>query len=425
MRQNAPLRGWIVTVMLCLFMAVNFADKAAFGLAAIPIMREMHLTHTGFGLLGASFFALFSISALLAGFLGDRLSTKWLLAGMALVWTAAQLPLLAPLGLAAFFACRILLGAGEGPALPTALHAAYKWFPDSRRPFVSAIVGLGVPIGAAAAGLLVTRTIAALGWHFSLGVLGFASLIWCGVWLFAGGEPAVARPERAEPESQARIPLSSVLVNRTVIGITVIAFSAYWVSSLAIIWLPSFLETAARMTPATVGVVLASTWLLQVPLFPLTGLFSTYLSGRGFSSGVSRGALAAVSVALAGAAMLGLAMAQPMWLVVALAAVCLGSQVVAGTVLPPLLAEVVPPARRGVALGACVAVASLGGFLAPVIFGRVVDVAGSSSYRTAFLVSGALVIVGAIVAQMLVRPSEDRVRLQPSRASNDAPLAAS
>ena len=93
------------------------------------------------------------------------------------------------------------------------------------------------------------------------------------------------------------------------------------------------------MTPATVGVVLASTWLLQVPLFPLTGLFSTYLSGRGFSI-ASRGALAAVSVALAGAAMLGLAMAQPMWLVVALAAVCLGSQIVAGTVLPPLLAEV-------------------------------------------------------------------------------------
>jgi MFS transporter, ACS family, D-galactonate transporter len=73
------MRQWVVTVMLCLFMAVNFADKAAFGLAAVPIMNELHLSPSQFGLLGASFFALFSIAALIVGWLGDRVSTKWLL----------------------------------------------------------------------------------------------------------------------------------------------------------------------------------------------------------------------------------------------------------------------------------------------------------------------------------------------------------
>jgi len=98
---------------------------------------ELYLSPSQFGLLGASFFALFSIAALIVGWLGDRISTKWLLGGMALIWTAAQLALLAPVSLAAFFGYRILLGASEGPALPTALHAAYKWFPDRDRPLVT------------------------------------------------------------------------------------------------------------------------------------------------------------------------------------------------------------------------------------------------------------------------------------------------
>jgi ACS family D-galactonate transporter-like MFS transporter len=97
---------------------------------------------------------------------------------MALIWTAAQLALLARVSLAAFFGYRILLGASEGPALPTALHAAYKWFPDRDRPLVTAILEAAIPIGSALAALTVTRMIVTAGWHVAFGVL--ASLVCCG-----------------------------------------------------------------------------------------------------------------------------------------------------------------------------------------------------------------------------------------------------
>jgi hypothetical protein len=50
---------------LFLYMLVNFADKAVVGLAAVPIMQELELTPKQFGLVGSSFFFLFSLSAIL------------------------------------------------------------------------------------------------------------------------------------------------------------------------------------------------------------------------------------------------------------------------------------------------------------------------------------------------------------------------
>jgi MFS transporter, ACS family, D-galactonate transporter len=43
MRANDGNRGWIVVVLLFMFMVINFADKAVIGIAAIPIMQELEL----------------------------------------------------------------------------------------------------------------------------------------------------------------------------------------------------------------------------------------------------------------------------------------------------------------------------------------------------------------------------------------------
>jgi ACS family D-galactonate transporter-like MFS transporter len=72
-------RGWLIVFLLSCFMRINFADKAVLGLAAVPIMRELGLDHTQFGLIGTSFFAFFSLSAVVVGFLANRVPTRWVL----------------------------------------------------------------------------------------------------------------------------------------------------------------------------------------------------------------------------------------------------------------------------------------------------------------------------------------------------------
>jgi hypothetical protein len=44
-----------MVALLFLFMVINFADKAVVGIAAVPIMDELHLGPREFGPLGSSF----------------------------------------------------------------------------------------------------------------------------------------------------------------------------------------------------------------------------------------------------------------------------------------------------------------------------------------------------------------------------------
>src|SRR5262249_38754458 len=61
--ESTPEGAWTMTLLLFFYMLVNFADKIVVGLAGVPIMAELELTPKQFGLLGSSFFFLFSSSA--------------------------------------------------------------------------------------------------------------------------------------------------------------------------------------------------------------------------------------------------------------------------------------------------------------------------------------------------------------------------
>ena len=146
--QPRALKGaWGMTALLLLFMLINFADKVVVGLAAQPIMAELKLTPEQFGLLGSSFFFLFAISGVVVGFITNRVQTRHTLLVMAIIWSVVQFPMLGTVTLEMLIACRIILGAGEGPAAPVALHSIYKWFPDPLRGVPTAIIAQGSALG--------------------------------------------------------------------------------------------------------------------------------------------------------------------------------------------------------------------------------------------------------------------------------------
>src|SRR3984957_1188370 len=144
---STPKGAWRITFLLFLFMLVNFADKIVVGLAGVPIATELKLDPQQFGLLGSSFFFLFSISAIVVGFIVNRIATRWVLLALAVVWALAQFPMVGSIGLTTFMICRIILGAGEGPAFSVAAHAIYKWFPDEKRTLPTAILSQGSAFG--------------------------------------------------------------------------------------------------------------------------------------------------------------------------------------------------------------------------------------------------------------------------------------
>src|SRR5439155_9074498 len=98
---------------------------------------------------------LFAISAIVGGLAANRISTKWLLLLMAIAWSVLQLPMMVANSIWVIIACRVLLGIGEGPASPVAVHALYKWFPNENRNLPVAVLHQGSALGLLVAALAI------------------------------------------------------------------------------------------------------------------------------------------------------------------------------------------------------------------------------------------------------------------------------
>src|SRR5260364_23710 len=235
-----PKGAWKVTFLLFLFMLVNFADKIVVGLAGVPIMTELNLSAEQFGLLGSSFFFLFSISAIVVGFIVNKVPTRWVLLVLALVWAVAQFPMVGSVGFTTLLICRIILGAGEGPAASVAVHAIYKWFPDEKRAMPTAILSQGSAFGVILAVPALNFVIVNYGWHYAFGALGIVGLMWSAAWLWLGQEGPLAEIELAGLREQ-RVPYLQLLTSRTFVGCVAATFGAYWALSLGLTWFTPFL----------------------------------------------------------------------------------------------------------------------------------------------------------------------------------------
>jgi MFS family permease len=430
-------RRWLIVAGLFLFLAINFADKALIGLAAEPIMRELHLTHSQFGRIAASFFTLFSISALLVGLLANRVKARWLLLAMAVTWSVSQVPLLLYAAPATLALSRVLLGASEGPAYPVAVHALYKWFPDRERAVPSAVLTIGASFGAGFIAPVITAVIVSFGWRAAFQILALVGLVWSVLWLWIGkegpldthgegqgrGASAGADPASGYP---AKIPLGALLLSRTCVGSDLAGFAAYVILTVATVWLPSYLVRVAGYSLTQVG------WIVVLPAFgqmvasPLLSASSQRLMARGVSSRHARGTLGALSVVVSGVA-LTLMPALPAGPLL-IAAVSIAFSLASFTFVSgvTLAGEIVPPAQRGGVLGINICITTLGGLVTPAAMGFMIDRAASQfeGYRMGMLAVGAFAIAAGLVAAVLIHPEADRRRFAArAQAREDACLA--
>ena len=219
-------QGWTVVVLLTLFMMINTADRAALGLAGPAIMQDLELTNTEFGFVGSSFFFLYSLSAIVVGFISNRVSTRSTLLVLVVIWSIAQAPLAGPVGLQLLIASRVLLGAGEGPGYPVALHGAYKWFPDDRRALPTAVIAQGATIGVVVILPVLSLIMIQWSWHAVFATLTVLGLVWARSGLHsAKKDRSTARqPQRLTPVG-APIAISSSIARRSPFGSSASALS--------------------------------------------------------------------------------------------------------------------------------------------------------------------------------------------------------
>ncbi len=412
---RAPKQAWLVVALLFLFMAINFADKAVIGIAAVPMMRDLRITPSQFGLIGSSFFLLFSVSAIVTGFVVNRVQTRWALLAMGLVWALAQFPMLGNVGFAAVVACRIVLGAGEGPAAPVALHSAYKWFPNELRTLPTAIVVQGAGIGIMVALPLLNWVIVHYSWRWAFGVLGIAGLVWTGAWLALGREGSIATPAATDaaplPE---RVSYRKLLLSPTIVACWCANFGAYWGLSQALSWQGAFLIKGLGLSQGSIGLLGALPPGVSVVVVVAAGWFSQRLLSRGVSSRVARGILGGACVALGGAALAIMPYIPGIPLKIGLTTIGVALPSVIYVISNTVVSEVTPVVQRGGLLAIGTAVGASAGLLAPYVMGRVIESAATplDGFNTGFMICGVIMLLGGAIGMALIRPEREATRWQ-------------
>jgi ACS family D-galactonate transporter-like MFS transporter len=412
-RTETPKGAWLIVALLFLFMLINFADKAVIGIAAVPIMKELQLSPRQFGLIGSSFFLLFSVSAIVTGFIVNRVQTRWALLTMGLVWALTQFPMLGPVGFATLVACRVALGAGEGPAYPVALHSAYKWFPNELRTLPTAVIAQGAGIGIMVALPLLNWVIVNYSWHSAFGVLGFAGLAWAAAWLVLGREGSLttATSTDATPTPE-RIAYGQLLRSPTIIAAWCASFGAQWGLSQALTWQGAFLIKGLGFAQGSIGLLGALPAGASVILVIAAGWWSQRLMARGVSSRVARGIFGGACVALGGAALAIMPYVPGISAKIALTTIGVALPSVIYVIASAVVGEIAPVAQRGALLAIGTAVSTSAGLLAPYVMGSVVETAVTplDGFNTGFMICGVIMLVGGVIGMSLMRPERETIR---------------
>jgi len=405
--------AWLTVGLLFLFNLINFADKSVIGIAAVPIMQELKLGPREFGLVASSFYLLFAISAVATGFLVNRVRTRWVLLAMGLIWALAQFPMMGTIGFAGLIAARVALGAGEGPAAPVALHAAYKWFPNELRTLPTAIIVQGGALGVMVALPLLNWAIVSYSWHWAFGALGVVGLGWCALWIAFGREGTLsAGPAQTRARAAERVSYGALLSSPTILGCWAAAFGANWGLSLALSWLGAFFIKGLGLTQGSIGILGALPSGGSVMAMLVAGWYSQRLLARGVPSRLARGAMGGLCVALGGVALVGMPHLSgiPAKIVLSTLGVALPSVIyVIGNAV---IAEVTPTAQRGALLAIGTAIATSAGLVAPYVMGSIIQTAATplDGFNLGFSICGWIMLAGGALGMALIRPEREAAR---------------
>ncbi|MEH7453751.1 MFS transporter [Gottfriedia acidiceleris] len=396
---------WIILFSLFIMAIINFADKSILGLAGIHITKDLNLTSTEFGILGSSFFWLFSIFGIIGGSLSDRIGTGKSLAIMAIVWTIAQSMALFASSLPILIISRILLGAGEGAFLATAISHISKWFKPESRGFAISIINFGNVVGIAVTAPIIVSLVSNYGWRQAFFISGIFSFVWFICWLWLGRmKPTVTFEEEVGTlENKNEINRKDVwkaLRSPIFIFTTLIAFIAYSFIVFGLTFNPSYLIKVKGLSEQQSASAIAISGLIGAILAIVLSIISDRLYKKTQSLWKSRILFTAISVLLAGILYSLYPILNGLGSIIILLSLVNTLVITVNTLSPTIVVSILPQ-RRGVMTGTYFGIMTSSGIITPIIFGKLIQNSGTNAaggYSIAIYgMAIAMVIAGLLI----------------------------
>ncbi|MFB7999276.1 MFS transporter [Streptomyces sp. NPDC056002] len=421
--------AWILTATLFAFMLLNYADKSVVGLVGVDLLHDLDINASQFGVVQSGFFWLYAAGAILGGFLIGRIRARWLIGGIALLWALSLLPMVWSTSFSVLLVTRMLLGFAEGPAPALALAVTHSWFPADKRTLPTSVVVGGTAFGPLVAAPAITALLTHFDWHAAFAATAIAGVVWVAVWLLVGreGPEEVGHAGSSFKLLPEHVPYRRLLTSGTVVGLAILFFATYCSVAVKITWLPLTLRQGLGYDAETTGWLISLLYLCTFILMIVFGAVSRAMTKRGASVRASRGLLSCALVATGGLSTIAWPFFDRGPLQIALLTVGTSLSIGAQGVAWSLLSDVVPARQRGTVIGTVVTFYSLGGVIAPLLLGNLVDNAKSplAGYQLGFTVLGVVLLAGAAIGAWLIRPERNVAAFAAAHCATDAaPTAA-
>lgn len=186
--------------------------------------------------------------------------------------------------------CRILVGIGQGLAIPSISSLLVKWVPKKERAFLGSFAMSGSHVGSifgqASSGLIIgwcnNTWSAPFYFHGCTGLVFLIPLfIW--VWTEPKDSPFVLEPERTmlaneiKPKEKRKMPFKAIFFDRVIWAMTIGQFAHMWVFFTFNTDLPKYLAQVLRYNIRDNGFISALPFLGMWISSILSGLFSDWL----------------------------------------------------------------------------------------------------------------------------------------------------
>jgi MFS transporter, ACS family, hexuronate transporter len=288
---------WVICALLFFATTVNYIDRAVLGVLEPVLQKEIGWTATQYGDINSAFNLAYAIGFLFAGWMMDRIGTRWGYTISLTLWSLAAASHALAHSVLGFAAARFALGIGESGNFPAAIKTVADWFPRKERALATGIFNAGSNIGAVVAPWVVPILFAWKGWQAAFIATGLAGLVWVLFWWPIYRRPRehpklspaeLAYIESDPPDPPTKIRWLDLLPFRQTQAFAVGKFMTDAVWWFYLFWFPKFMNERFDVNIKSIGLPMITVFLLADIGSIAGGWQSSWLLKRGWTANAAR-----------------------------------------------------------------------------------------------------------------------------------------
>jgi MFS family permease len=401
-------RYWVVAFAVTLAV-IQYIDRVCISKAMPLIQRDLHFSNVQAGYIFGAFTLAYALFEIPTGWLGDRFGPRKVLLRVVIWWSLFTAATARAGSAAAMMGVRFLFGAGEAGCFPNITKAFSAWLPENERVRAQAVLWLAARWGGAATPLLVVAVLGLVSsWRRAFELFGALGLVWAFFFHRWFRDNPHEHPSVNDAEKRlltgvgtlasrhARVPWAVFFSSRSawLLWLQYACLSYVWY--FYVTWFPTYLDATQgeHLGPIALAV------LAGLPLFGgglgslISGFSAGTLARRIGGVGRARKALAAFGFVAAATCLLATDAARDRPLALAVLVGLAG--MFNDFALPCAWGACMDVGGRfaGTFSGAMNMMGNLGGFIAPIVTGYVLDITGS--WSLVFSLSSAVYVLGAL-----------------------------